>query len=54
MQPGSGRHIHAGMRVGNLCVCGPPFLLTQNLSAVTGLCLLRKEKGLLWPLMFSK
>ena len=39
MQPGSGRHIPAGMRVGSLCVCGPPVLLNQNLTMLTGLCL---------------
>ena len=38
MQPGSGRHIRAGTRVGSLCVCGPHFLLNQNLSALTELC----------------
>jgi hypothetical protein len=37
MQPGSGRHIRAGMRVSTLCVCcPPPFLLNWNLRAVTG------------------
>ena len=40
MQRGSGRHIRAGMRVGTLCVCCQPLRLNQNLSAVTGLCLL--------------
>ena len=35
MQPGSGRHIRAGIRVGSLFVCGPPFLLNRNLGTLT-------------------